>query len=470
MAKAEIKVYNTLSGKKDVFKPRQGKKINLFVCGPTVYDFAHVGNARTYVIFDCFAKYLKSMGYHVFYLQNITDIDDKIIARAKERGVTIKDLAEAFTREYLKDMKSLGVTSVKKYAKATDHIKEVISQVQRLIDKQYAYVMGDGIYFDISTFKNYGKLSHRTALDAEDSVSRIDYSKNKRNRGDFCVWKFSEQGEPSWTAPFGAGRPGWHIEDTAITEKYFGPQYDIHGGARDLIFPHHEAEVTQMEAISGKEPLARFWMHTGFLTIEGQKMSKSTGNFLFVNDFLKRYPAQLLRYWVAKNLWSTPVDYSETAMIEAKISLEKIEELLRKLRMVKQPKSTKTADVKKIIKATNEEFYAALADDFNTPRAFAILFEFIKTINKIIEEGGLGKKEARDIYVFFEKLNKIFEFIDFKKIKNSKIPEEVMDLVKLREEHRKNTEWKKADEVRHEIEKYGYSVDDTPHGPVVKKI
>src|SRR3989344_1349468 len=230
MKPAPIKIYNTLSGKKELLKPINGKRINLF---------------------DCFAKYLKAVGYDVFYLQNITDIDDKIIARAKEKGVSPKDLAEAFTKEYFKNMKALQVDSVKKYAKATDYIKEIIQQVTILQEKGFVYGLEDGLYFDISKFKGYGKLSGRTALPAEDSVSRIDYSKNKTTRGDFCVWKFAAEYDPSWPSPFGAGRPGWHIEDTAITETFFGPQYDIHGGGRDLMFPHHEAEITQMEAISG---------------------------------------------------------------------------------------------------------------------------------------------------------------------------------------------------------------------------
>ena len=330
-----IKIYNTLSGKKDILKPLRGKKINLFVCGPTVYDFSHIGHARTYIIFDCFAKYLKNQGFDVFYLQNITNIDDKIIMRAREKGVPPEDLAEAFFNDYLKDIKNLGITTVKKYAEATDYIKEIINQIQRLEQKGYAYTLEDGIYFDISKVKNYGKLSHRTALQAEDSISRIDYSKNKINRGDFALWKFATPGEPSWPAPFGSGRPGWHIEDTAITEKFFGPQYDIHGGGRDLIFPHHEAEVTQMEAVSGKKPMASYWMHTGFLTINGQKMSKSLGNGITIDNFLKRYSMQDLRFWIAKNLWHSPVDYSDSIMIEVKMALEKIEEFLRKIKSQK---------------------------------------------------------------------------------------------------------------------------------------
>src|SRR3989344_5505379 len=229
----QVKIYNTLMGKKDVLKPIRGKKIKLFVCGPTVYDFLHIGNARVYVVFDSFVKFLKKLGYKVFYLQNITDIDDKIILRSREKEVLPQDLSTAFEKAYLENTKSLNITSVSKYARATDYIKEIISQVERLIEKDFAYKLADGIYFDISKFKDYGRLSGRTALQAEDSVSRIDYSKDKRNRGDFCLWKYEQPGEPSWDSPFGKGRPGWHIEDTAITEKFFGPQYDIHGAGVD---------------------------------------------------------------------------------------------------------------------------------------------------------------------------------------------------------------------------------------------
>ena len=274
-----LKIYNTLSRKKEIFKPRKEKQVNLFVCGPTVYDFSHLGHARTYIAFDVIVKYLRQNGYDVFYLQNITDIDDKIINKAKENNVTPEKLAFRFEKEYLDDIKSLKINGVTKYARATDHIEEIISQVERLIKKDCAYKIEDGIYYDISKFKGYGKLSKRTVLQAEDAVSRIDESKEKRNKGDFCLWKFSKSGEPNWQSPWGKGRPGWHIEDTAITEKYFGPQYDIHGGANELIFPHHEAEIAQMEVISGKSPLVKYWLHTGLLTIDRVKMAKLLGRW-----------------------------------------------------------------------------------------------------------------------------------------------------------------------------------------------
>ena len=464
-----MKIFNTLSGKKDEFKPLKGKKVNIFVCGSTVYDYSHIGHARTYIIFDAFVKYLRAKGFDVFYLQNVTDIDDKIIARAREKGVSPKDLAMAFEKEYLDCMKQLGVDGVSKYARATDYIKEIISQVQRLQEKGFAYeIEADGIYYNIGKFKNYGKLAGRTVLDAEDSVSRIDYSKDKKNRGDFCLWKFSSgPDEPSWKAPFGAGRPGWHIEDTAITEKFFGPQYDIHGAARDLIFPHHEAEIAQMEAVSGKSPLAKYWMHGGFLTVNGQKMGKSLGNFILLSDLLKRCPANYLRFFVVKNLWRSPIDYSESVMIEVKSAIDKIEEFLRKIKAVKTVKAPKETGSE--IKKLKEGFYLELEDDFNTPKAFAVMFDFINKANILLDKNLISKKQAGDIYKFFQEMNKIFGIINFKKV-NKTIPAEVKKLAKERETYRKNKEWQKADEARMQIEKQGFIVQDSENGPVIKSV
>ena len=469
MTKSNLKIYNTLTGKKDLFKPIKGKKVNIFVCGITVYDYPHIGHARTYIIFDSFVKYLRHLKYNVFYLQNITDLDDKIIARAREKGVSPKNLAEAFEKECLQSMKLLGVNSVSKYARATSYIKEIISQVERLQKKDFAYkIEGDGIYYNIAKFKNYGKLAGRTVLQADDGVSRIDYSKDKKNRGDFCIWKFKqESSEPSWTAPFGEGRPGWHIEDTAITEKFFGPQYDIHGAARDLIFPHHEAEIAQMEAISGKRPMAKYWMHGGFLTVDGQKMGKSLNNFILISDILRRYPVNYIRFFVVKNLWSSPVDYSESAMVEVRSAVEKIEEFLRKIKSAKAKKSSKEVGLE--IKKLKANFYNELDDDFNTPNAFAVMFDFIKAINPLLDGNSISKKDSFEIYKFFVEINNIFGIIDFKKV-NKTIPSEIKKLVKERELARKNQDWKKSDELRDEIAKKGFLVQDSKDGPTVRII
>ncbi|MFY9457636.1 MAG: cysteine--tRNA ligase, partial [Candidatus Spechtbacterales bacterium] len=294
-----IKLYDTLSRKKGGLNPRSGKKIGIFVCGPTVYDYSHIGHARTYIAFDAFVKYLRSREYEVRYVQNITDIDDKIIARANDLKQDPRDLARNFETEYYHDMESLGVNSVDKYACATNYIPQIISQVERLMAGGYAYeIENEGIYFDISKFRDYGKLSRRTVEQAEDAVSRIDKSIKKRNKGDFALWKYEKAGEPKWPSPWGDGRPGWHIEDTAITETEFGAQYDIHGGARDLIFPHHESEIAQMETISAKVPLVNYWVHTGFLTVNGEKMSKSLGNFITIHEFLRERSKEALRLLV----------------------------------------------------------------------------------------------------------------------------------------------------------------------------
>lgn len=459
-----LKIYNTLSGKKDSIKPLKGKKINLFVCGPTVYDFLHIGNARVYVIFDSFVKFLKHQGFSVFYLQNITDIDDKIILRAKEKGVSPKDLAKAFATEYVKEMKILQVNSVNKYAKATNYISQIINQVKRLYEAGYAYQLKDGIYFDISKFKNYGKLSGRSSLQAEDAVSRIDYSKDKRNRGDFCLWKYEVEGETSWSSPFGRGRPGWHIEDTAITEKFFGDQYDIHGGGIDLIFPHHEAEITQMESISKKKPLVKYWMHIGFLTTQGQKMAKSDGNMLTIHDFLKRYSSYQLRFLLLKNLWRAPLDFSESTMIEVNSTLEKIEEFLKKIKNNK----IKTKQNIKFVADFKNQFYDALNDDFNTPKALSIIFDFIKTTNTSLDKNVLSEKASKEIYKIFQEINDIFSFINFQKI-NESLPTIVKKLLKERKEARKKQDWQKADFLRMEIEKQGYTVEDLKEGVIVKR-
>ncbi|MDP3991186.1 MAG: cysteine--tRNA ligase [Candidatus Nealsonbacteria bacterium] len=469
-----LKIYNTLSRKKEVFKPRKGKKVELFVCGPTVYDLSHIGHARTYIAFDLMAKYLKEKGYDVFYLQNITDIDDKIIQRAKDlpaggQGKTTPaKLARFYEKEYLKDMKTLKVNSVTKYARATDHIKEIISQIERLKKKGYAYQINDGIYYDIKKFKDYGKLSRRTAIQAEDGVSRIDESKEKKNKGDFCLWKISKPGEPKWPSPFGQGRPGWHIEDTAIAEKFFGPQYDAHGGGRDLIFPHHEAELAQMEAMSGKSPMVKYWLHTGFLTVNGQKMAKSLGNFITIQDFVKQNSPRTLRFLMVKNHYRSPIDYSENSLTQTKKELQRIDEFISKLKSLKNKKRVKKVNLFSI-SAYASAFEETVEDDFNTPKAIAVIFELINKTNSLISQNLPTKKEAKNILDFLKKIDKIFDFI-FWPIAKIKPPQNVLRLAEHRQKYRKKKEWQKADETREEIQKQGWLVEDTKEGPKLKHL
>ncbi len=465
MNKTMLKLYNTLTRKKEVFKPKRKEKVNIFVCGPTVYDFSHIGHARTYVSFDVIVKYLREKGYDVFYLQNITDIDDKVIKRANEKKISWKKLARNFEKEYLKDMKTLKINSVTKYARATDHIKEIISQVKRLKKKGFGYETNNGIYYDIGRFKGYGKLSRRTVVMAEDALSRIDEGGEKRNAGDFCLWKFSKKDEAKWESPWGPGRPGWHIEDTAITEKYFGPQYDIHGGARDLIFPHHEAEISQMEAVSGKSPLVRYWLHTGFLTIEGQKMSKSLGNFITIRKLLEKVSPRVLRLLLIKTHYRSPIDFSDKLLLQSKREIERMDEFLRKLKKLNK-KGLERKSKLKLAERVEKEFEQSMEDDFNTPSAVSVIFKLIAEGNKLLNKRRLTSKEAREILVFFKKIDRVFS-LDLTKVEKVKIPQKIRNLVRQREQFRKYSRWEKADDIRKEIEKSGFFVEDTQEGPKV---
>ncbi len=462
-----IKITNTLSGKKEVFKPLKDKQVNMFVCGPTVFDVAHLGHARTYIIFDVIVKYLRSQDYDVFYLQNITDVDDKIIKRAAEEKVSWKKIASKYEKLFYQSMRALKVTAVSQYERATDYIPEIISQVERLLDKGYAYFLEDGIYYDISKFKDYGKLAKRTRKQAEDGVSRIDDAIGKRNKGDFCLWKKSKPGEPRWNSPWFFGRPGWHIEDTAIAEKYFGPQYDIHGGGRDLIFPHHEAEIAQMEAISGKKPFVKYWLHTGFLTINKEKMSKSLKNFTSVDAFLKNTEdgARVLRLMIIKNHYRSPIEFNEKIVEQAKREIRSFDEFIERLKIVEDKKQKNHLKIEQFQKA----FEQAMDDDFNTPKALGVIFTLIKQANILINKNELSKDDIKNMMTFLGDVDKSFGFI-FRKRKRKYIPLTVEALLKEREQYRQANNFDKADELRAEIKKLGYTVDDTPHGPVVKKI
>lgn len=479
-----LKLYNTLSRKKEIFKPRQKNKVNLFVCGPTVYDFSHLGHARNYLVFDMIASFLRKTGFDVFYLQNVTDIDDKIIKRAKEKNISPKALALRFEKEHLKDMEDLRIDGVSKYAKATEYIPEIISQVERLIKKGFAYQIEDGVYYDISKFKEYGKLSRRTALQAQDGVSRIDEGKNKKNKGDFCLWKFSKEDEPKWKSPWGNGRPGWHIEDTAITEKYFGFQYDVHGGAIELIFPHHEAEISQMEAISGKKPMVKYWLHTGLLTIGGKKMAKSLGNFITIRDFLKENQLELLRLFIFLSHYRSPIDYNLKKIKQVKNTLERINDFYKKIEEKMNYPALKGWGIpsgassfvpiyrdkrKNLISLSKKsalfkKFVKILEDDFNTPEFFSLLFDLIRKSNKKFNK--LSKKEIKEIYellLFIDEIFKIFK-------KEEKIPAKVLEMASLREKYRQQKNWEMADKTRKEIEALGFSLEDTKDGQKIKKI
>ncbi|MEM0486231.1 MAG: cysteine--tRNA ligase, partial [Thermoplasmata archaeon] len=385
-----MKIFDTMSREKKEFIPIEEGRVKLFVCGPTVYDYSHIGHARTYIFFDLVASYLRYKGYHVFYLQNITDIDDKIINKGRLENRDPIKISNEFMLKYFEDMRSLRVDSINIYAPATYFIDRIIDQVQRLIKLGFAYETEDGVYFEVSKFKDYGKLSHQS-LENIKVGARVEINEKKKNPIDFALWKKKKEGEPYWPSPWGDGRPGWHIEDTAITEYYFGPQYDIHGGGSDLIFPHHECEIAQMESISGKKPMVNYWMHTGLLTIKEERMGKSMGNVINIREIVKKYEPELIRYFLLSSHYRSPIDFSYEKIEEIKQSWEKIIIAQRKLMRIEAKKGKNY--VKEILdfRALIEK---ALDDDFNTPEAISLIQLFVNFLNKNMDN--LGDEDIKE--------------------------------------------------------------------------
>ncbi len=464
-----MKIQSTMTGNKENFQPIHDNRINLFVCGPTVYDNSHIGHARTYIAFDVVARYLKYKGFSVFYLQNITDMDDKIIQRAAETGVSPRSLARKFEQKYLEDMRALGVTAVNYYARATEHIPEIIGQIERLIEKGFAYETENGIYFDESLFEDFGKLSHQSAEDPE--LHRIEPDETKRNPGDFSLWKKRQDGpEVTWDSPWGKGRPGWHIEDTAITESYFGAQYDIHGGAMDLIFPHHEAEIAQMEAASGKKPMVRYWMHTGFLNVKGEKMSKSLGNFTTIRDMLQKYEPDAFRFFVLLAHYRSPIDFSDEALEQSAKSLERIRQATKIIegQLEKAPDSESSVPEEMDASAAlaRAKFLESMDNDFNTPYALRAVFDLVREVNRRINEKTISRKGLQDAR---EQLREFGEILGIRFHAADKEPageaEDVTgDLIELlidtRQRLREKKDWQLADKIRAGLNELNIVIED----------
>lgn len=461
-----LRIHNTLTKKVEDFVPRQDGTVNLFVCGPTVYDFSHLGHAKTYVQMDVLARIIKASEYRLFYLQNITDIDDKIIKRANDRNIHWQQLRTTFQDEYIADMHSLNNTSVTEYARATDYIDDIISQVNRLVDKGHAYTIeGDGIYFEITTFADYGKLSGRSEIKKDDAQTRIDESDNKRGWNDFCLWKFSKPGEPVWDAPFGAGRPGWHIEDTAITEYFFGPQYDIHGGAVDLIFPHHEAEITQMESISDQVPMVGYWVHTGFLTIDSEKMAKSAGNFYTIREVIEKgYDPIAIRLFMLQSHYRSSVNFNFDNLDAAGNRLRNwrnVAALRHQTHDTLQDDDAKSTDDHSVsLYATSGAVIAALQNDIDTPAALTIIDEAFSLLQS-------ARLEDIHQHAFIQLLETIDELLGLQLIQSTPdISDDIKKVIIKRQHAREDKDWAASDTLRAQIEASGITVLDSASGPI----
>jgi cysteinyl-tRNA synthetase len=465
-----LKIYNTLTRKKEEFVPLEKGKVKMFVCGQTVYDDAHLGHAKTYINFDIIVRWLRYLGYKVFYAQNITDVEDKIIKRANERGITAKELAEFYIKRFFEDMEALGVKqNVDLFPKSSDYIPQIIDQIQVLIKKGYAYVIDGDIYYDVDKFKDYTKLS-RMPIE-ELTKHRIEPDSRKKNTYDFSLWKSAKPNEPSWDSPWGKGRPGWHIEDTAMTVSIFGPQYDLHGGASELMFPHHTNEIAQAEAATGKKPFVKYWVHGGVLNIKGEKMSKSLKNFISIREILKIYDPEIIRIFFASTNYRDPIDFDENALNQAKQRLDSLYNIMNRVSNSMQEKVVENENqIEKALEETKEKFAEAMNDDFNTYLALTYLFDLGGKVNKFIDEKGKSSKVIGEKTIkTFKELGYIFGILQ-KEIKKEKLPKEISDLIIKREGYRKRGDFEAADKIRKQLAEKGILVEDTPEGPRWKKI
>ncbi|MDK2784474.1 MAG: cysteinyl-tRNA synthetase [Bacillota bacterium] len=469
-------VYNTLTRRKEEFKPREPGKVSIYVCGVTPYNFCHVGNARPYLVWDVFRRYFAYKGYSVRYIQNFTDVDDKIINKAKEEGVSALAVADRYIREYFADMDALGIQRADVYPRVTDHIPDIIRVVEALVKSGHAYVLGGDVYYSVESFPEYGKLSGRS-LDELKAGARIEVNEEKRHPMDFALWKAAKEGEPAWDSPWGPGRPGWHIECSVMALKYLGEGFDFHGGGSDLIFPHHENEIAQSEAYTGTA-FARYWVHNGFVNMGGEKMAKSVGNVVRVRDVLAEFPGAALRYYMLSTHYRSPIDFRLEEMPAAKRGWERLKLLEENLaRALDGREAAAPAEVSPEARAflakldnLKASFEAAMDDDLNTAQALAVLFELARELNAYLAQGDISGERAyvlsrgRDLFL---KLGGVLGLtgIQASGRENAELVDGLLALVvELRQEARKRRDFAAADRVRDRLAELGVILEDTPQG------
>ncbi|MCD6454249.1 MAG: cysteine--tRNA ligase [Candidatus Aminicenantes bacterium] len=454
-------IYNTLSGRIEEFKPLEEGVVKLYTCGPTVYDYAHIGNFRSYVAEDLLKRFLKFLGYRVIHVMNITDVDDKTIAGARAEGISLKGFTAKYEKAFFEDIETLRLDKADYYPKATEHVEDMIKIIQGLLEKGYAYEKEGSIYFRISSFPEYGKLSKIKKEELKAGI-RIDADEyEKEDVRDFALWKAKKPGEPSWPAPFGEGRPGWHIECSAMSMKYLGPTIDIHARGVDNIFPHHENEIAQSEAYTGKQ-FVRYWFHVQHLIVNGEKMSKSKGNFYTLRDLLSMgFSPRAIRYLLLTTHYRKVLNFTFDALYQATASLKRITDFLFELE-TRNFSDGQTEEARNMIEKTKKDFTAALLDDLNISGAIAAIFEMIHWGNKAMEGEKLKKKDAEQIKLLFYDLDRVLAILPEKIIEE--LPDEIMELIKKREEARKNRDFATADAIRDELFKKGIILEDTKEG------
>ena len=446
-----MKISDTLTNQKKELE--FSDKVRIYLCGVTVYDQSHIGHARTIIVFDTLRRFLEANGTQVELIQNFTDVDDKIINRAKEQGESASGLSTKYIQTYFEDSDRLNIRRATNYPKATEHIDDMINLIQNLVDKESAYVSKNGVYFRVSKFSEYGKLSKKKTEDLE-SGARIEVDESKESPLDFALWKFSD-GQPNWESPWGKGRPGWHIECSAMSIKYLGKNFEIHGGGRDLIFPHHENEIAQSESFTS-EQFAKIWMHAGMITINGEKMSKSVGNVKSINHVLESWGPNVARLFCISGHYSKPIDYTEDLLKENLIRLRQIETSYYELRLAEE--SQETEDISSLLEESREKFDAALNDDFNTSLGLSVFFNMIKTINSLAAEEKITKKIAEQALPVLEYMLEVLG-IEIQTVSDEEI-ESVFELINKRETLRGEKQFEEADKIRDQIAGLGISLID----------
>ncbi|MBR4720870.1 MAG: cysteine--tRNA ligase [Clostridia bacterium] len=460
-----MRIYNTMTRQKEEFVPLETGKVKMYSCGPTVYDYFHIGNARPFIIFDTLRRYLEYLGYEVTFVQNFTDIDDKMINRANKEGITVKELGERFIAEYFKDAEALGIKRATIHPKATENIDAIIDVVKKLEEKGYAYNVDGNVYFRTKKFKDYGKLSHQP-LDELEAGARIDINEGKEDPMDFALWKAQKEGEPAWESPWGMGRPGWHIECSAMVNEYLGNTIDIHSGGKDLIFPHHENEIAQSECANGCE-FAHYWMHNGYINIDNRKMSKSLGNFFTIRDITEKYEPQVVRFFMLSAHYRSPVNFSDTLMAQAKSAMDRVYNCIENLEFLKKSAMEKAAsDDEKLLLAELEKakkrFLDAMDDDLNTADAISAIFDIVSAANKCFSENGGNSLEVVEKTLSY--IHELGDVLGLFKDRQKSASKEIEELIEKRNEARKAKNYQEADRIRDELKARNIELKDTPTG------
>ena len=460
-----MKLYNTMTMKKEEFKPIEPGKVKMYACGPTVYNYFHVGNARPLIMFDVLRRYLEYRGNEVTFVQNFTDIDDKIINRANEEGVACEEISKKYIDEYWIDANGLGVREATIHPKATENIGEIIAMISKLIEKGFAYQSGSDVYYRTAAFPEYGKLS-RQPLEELQAGARVDVTEIKENPVDFALWKGAKPDEPYWESPWGKGRPGWHIECSAMANRYLGETIDIHSGGQDLIFPHHENEIAQSEGASGRE-FVRYWIHNGFISIDKEKMSKSLGNFFTVREAAETYGYENIRMFMLMSHYRSPLNYSGDILVQSKNALERIKTAISSLEFIKinGSESIKNSEVEFVesLPRYRERFIEMMDDDFNTADAISVVFELVRESNSIAAGPEPSKEFARETLIVLYELTGVLGLI-YGDTNNDEPNEEVEALIEARQVARKDKNWPEADAIRDMLGDMGIILEDTPQG------